>query len=63
MPRVCRRNLGNQAFAEFPVGFLRSLLLLRRQPYAQQARGCAECHYQASVRNDSLAEGVYYRLT
>jgi hypothetical protein len=27
------------------------------------ARGCAECHYQASVRSDSLVERVRFELT
>jgi hypothetical protein len=38
-------------------------IALPRQPYlAQHARGCAECHYQASVRSDSLAEQSEFKL-
>ena len=29
---------------------------------AQHARGCAECHYQAPVRSDSLAEQSEFEL-
>ena len=59
-PEPTAVSLGGSAFF---ASILSIPIALRRQPYlAQHARGCAECHYQASLRNDSLAERGEFEL-